>query len=276
MRVTVYLSILNQSCLKDKRMLDSSQAPSFLKTIADEVRWQLLKMLSDSDYRVQELVGMLSQPQNLVSYHLKKLKELHLVNERRSTADARDVYYTLDFNQLRALYIAAGEALHPGLLTSVEKDLVVSMSGESARILILCTENSARSQMAEALIREMGGSGIEVMSAGTKPTNVHPMAIQTMAALNIDIRGQRAKSVDEFVGQPFDYVITVCDRAKEVCPQFPQAVRLVHWSLADPAAVEDADAQKQAFEEISNQLVTRVRHLLMVINHNKQSKEIKS
>jgi protein-tyrosine-phosphatase len=251
-------------------MFHATQPPGFLKVIADEVRWQLLSALSTSDYRVQELVGMLAQPQNLVSYHLKRLKELHIVNERRSNADARDVYYSLDFDQLRSLYVATGEALHPSLVFPVENQTGKELQGGQVRILLLCTENSARSQMAEALLRQMGGAHIIVLSAGTKPAGVHPLAVRLMAAMNIDISGQRSKHIDEFQGESFDYVVTVCDRAREVCPKFPNTTHLIHWSLPDPVMIEDPAIQYEAFEQVAQQLVSRIRHLLMLINYKKE------
>ncbi len=102
------------------------------------------------------------------------------------------------------------------------------------RILILCTQNSARSQMAEGILRHYGGDCFEVLSAGTNPSRVHPLAIQVMKEIGIDISGQRSKSIDEFKGQEFDVVITVCDTAKEACPIFPGSKKQLHWSFPDP------------------------------------------
>ena len=102
------------------------------------------------------------------------------------------------------------------------------------RVLILCTGNSARSQMAEGLLRHMAGDRMEVDSAGTRPGSVRPEAIAVMAELGIDIRGHWSKHVDDFAGQRFDYVITVCDHANESCPVFPAQTRRIHWSFEDP------------------------------------------
>ncbi|MEW6131354.1 MAG: arsenate reductase ArsC [Acidobacteriota bacterium] len=104
------------------------------------------------------------------------------------------------------------------------------------RVLILCTGNSARSQMAEGLLRHDGGSRFEVHSAGTHPSTVRPEAIEAMREIGIDISTHRSKSVDEFAGQAFDEVITVCDNARENCPVFPGKTRRIHWSFDDPAA----------------------------------------
>src|SRR5579872_3212510 len=123
------------------------------------------------------------------------------------------------------------------------------------RVLILCTGNSARSQMAEGLLRHDGGASFEVASAGTKPSHVRPEAIAAMGEIGIDISTQRSKSVDEFAGQAFDYVITVCDNARESCPVFPAKTRRIHWSLDDPAAVQGADEQRLAeFRRVRDQL----------------------
>lgn len=102
------------------------------------------------------------------------------------------------------------------------------------KVLILCTGNSCRSQMAEGILRHYGGASFEVFSAGTRPSSVHAAAIQVMREIGIDISGQRSKHVDEFSGQTFDYVITVCDHAKESCPLFPGQAARLHWSFPDP------------------------------------------
>ena len=128
------------------------------------------------------------------------------------------------------------------------------------RVLILCTGNSARSQMAEGLLRHDGGTAFEVSSAGTKPSHVRPEAIAAMHEIGIDISGHRSKSVGEFAGQAFDYVITVCDNAKESCPIFPATTKRIHWSLDDPAAVQGTEEQRlAAFRRVRDQLRTLLR-----------------
>ena len=130
------------------------------------------------------------------------------------------------------------------------------------RVLILCTGNSARSQMAEGLLRHEAGDRFDVWSAGTHPTQVRPEAIAVMHELGIDIAGQRSKSVEEFSGQRFDYVITVCDHAKESCPIFPATTKRLHWSLEDPAGVQGSKGQRLAeFRRIRDQLRTHLRQL---------------
>lgn len=130
------------------------------------------------------------------------------------------------------------------------------------RVLILCTGNSARSQMAEGLLRHDAGDRFEVFSAGTKPTQVRPEAIAVMQELGIDIAGHRSKSVDEFAGQDFDYVVTVCDNAKASCPIFPGNTKRIHWSLDDPAAVEGSEEHRlAAFRRVRDELRQRLRQL---------------
>jgi len=114
------------------------------------------------------------------------------------------------------------------------------------RVLILCTGNSARSQMAEGLLRHDGGDHFEVLSAGIKPSQVRPEAIEVMRELGIDISGHRSKSVEEFTGQDFDYVITVCDNASESCPVFPGKTMRIHWGFEDPAEVKGDEATRVA------------------------------
>jgi len=117
---------------------------------------------------------------------------------------------------------------------------------EKKRVLILCTGNSARSQMAEGLLRRDAGDRFEVSSAGTRPSQVRPEAIAAMRELGIDISGQRSKSVDEFAGQSFDYVLTVCDNARESCPIFPGKTAMIHRSFEDPAALEGSKEERLA------------------------------
>ncbi len=240
-----------------------TQPPEFLKLLAHDLRWHLLRALTVSDQRVQELVALVHEPMNLVSYHLKKLRDDGLVTMRRSEADGRDVYYSLDMGRLRALYQAAGAALHPALGQGT--DLSVPQQIAPKRVLFVCTHNSARSQMAEGLLRHVAGQPIDVYSAGSNPTQLHPDAIRAMDALGIDIRDQQSKSLADFEGQAFDYVITVCDRAREVCPIFPGEDAQIHWGFVDPTKIADAGERRRAFDHIAAQLTTRIEYFLASI-----------
>ena len=127
--------------------------------------------------------------------------------------------------------------------------------GQKKRVLILCTGNSARSQMAEGLLRHDSGDRFEVESAGTKPSRVRLEAIQVMREIGIDISGHRSKSVDEFAGETFDYVLTVCDHAKESCPIYPGHSNRLHRNFQDPAAVEGSEEQRlAAFRKVRDEI----------------------
>jgi protein-tyrosine-phosphatase len=257
-------------------MADSSalpHPPDFLKLLAHELRWKLVTALSHSDHRVHELVHMLDQPMNLVSYHLKQLRDQQLVTERRSSADGRDIYYSLDLEALRTRYFAAGEAIHPALATSdsAPLDATAAHVHPPTRVLFLCTHNSARSQMAEGILRRLGGDRVIAFSAGSQPAEVHADAVRVLMAMGIDISQQRSKQLDVFANQSFDYIITVCDRVREVCPLFPNDPERIHWSFPDPAAVEDAAARDRAFQQTAHQLMTRIRQLITLIDRERRS-----
>jgi arsenate reductase len=137
------------------------------------------------------------------------------------------------------------------------------VGADKQRVLILCTGNSARSQMAEGLWRHLAGDRYEVFSAGTHPSQARPEAIAVMAELGIDLTDHRSKSVDEFAGQPFDLVVTVCDHARELCPIYPETTRRLHWSFADPAAVEGSEERRlAAFRNIRDQIAVKLRAFL--------------
>ena len=132
---------------------------------------------------------------------------------------------------------------------------------EKKRVLILCTGNSARSQMAEGLLRHDAGNIFDVYSGGVQPTLVRPEAVEAMNDIGIDISSHRSKSVDEFAGQEFDYVITVCDNANEQCPVFPGNTKRIHWSFEDPAASEgDRDARLAVFRRVRDEIRLQLRH----------------
>ena len=134
---------------------------------------------------------------------------------------------------------------------------------KKSKVLILCTGNSARSQMAEGLFRQAGGDRYEVFSAGTKPSLVRPEAVAVMREIGIDISRHRSKSVDEFAGQEMDLVITVCDNAKESCPVFPGTTQRLHWPFEDPAAVAGSEEQRlAAFRSIRDQIRARIQRFL--------------
>jgi arsenate reductase len=131
------------------------------------------------------------------------------------------------------------------------------------RILVLCTHNSARSQMAEGFLRHLAGDRFEVASAGTEATRVHPLAIRAMDEVGIDLAGHSSKTLDRFLGEPWDYVITVCDQANERCPLFPGRAKRIHWSFEDPSAAGGSDADRlAAFRRVRDEIQAQLRRWL--------------
>jgi protein-tyrosine-phosphatase/DNA-binding transcriptional ArsR family regulator len=239
--------------------------PVILRLAGHPVRWRLLQELATSDRHVRELCGLTSQPQSLVSYHLGRLRAEQLVAMRRSSADGRAAYYSLDLGRCGELLTAAGGALHPGLrLVSAAAD--ARPSGARPRLLFLCTGNSARSQMAEALVERLAGDTVEVASAGSHPKPLHAGAVRAMRGRGIDIAGRRSKHLDAVADRRFDYVVSLCDRVREVCPELPGQPATVHWSIPDPSREGD-DA---AFRATAAELATRIPFLLARVAHEHQ------
>lgn len=250
--------------------------PEVLKLAGHPIRWSVLMRLARSDYRVQELVAFLQLPQNLVSYHLRQLRSGNLVTERKSSADERSVYYSLDLEQFRSLYLQAGEQLHPALTGhSIDpggKELQGRKPYPSLRVLFLCTHNSARSQMAEALLRHLSHGTIEAVSAGSHPAErVHPLAVRAMKRAGMEMSQAHPKRFDAFLGQHFDAIVTVCDRVREVCPVFPDDPERIHWSFPDPAQVAGSEEERlRAFQQTSLQLTMRIRFLITLLEKEHQ------
>jgi protein-tyrosine-phosphatase/DNA-binding transcriptional ArsR family regulator len=256
------------------RPRDELAPPDFLQLAGHPLRWRLLSELARSDRQVRELTRLLGQPQSLVSYHLGQLRRSHLVSMRRSSADGRDAYYSIDLPRCGDLLAAAGAALHPGL------QLPAPPPGPGrppprARVLFLCTGNGTRSQLAEGLTRHLSGGAVSAVSAGSRPRQVHPNAIRVMREHGIDLSAARAKHLSMFTGQHFDYVITLCDKVREICPGFPGGPQLIHWSIADPARGGGTDEETYpAFQAAATDIETRVRFLLRLIQHTPPSPEV--
>lgn len=242
-------------------------SPTFFQLAGHPLRWRLLSELGHSDRQVRELCQLVGQPQNLVSYHLGRLRAAHLVASRRSSADGRDAYYRLDLARCAELLGDTGGLLHPGLRLqqpSIQDDRIF---GPRPRVLFLCTGNSARSQMAEGLLRHLSHGAVHAYSAGSHPKVLHPQAVRVMRKRGIDLSGHQAKHLQRFASQRFDFVITLCDRVREVCPQFPEHPRRIHWSIADPALEGSA-----AFERTAGELYMRISYLLYVIRESRRQR----
>jgi len=138
------------------------------------------------------------------------------------------------------------------------------------RVLFVCTHNSARSQMAEGLLRHYAGEHFEAFSAGTEPGSLHPLAVRAMAEVGIDISDQSSKPVDRFLDQAFDLVVTVCDQARESCPVFPRATSQLHWSFEDPSQVEGSEEERlEVFRRVRDEIAARVEQLLTAATEGK-------
>ena len=232
----------------------------FLQLVGDPQRWQLLVELAQSDRRVGELTELCGKQQNLGSYHLGELRRAGLVSSRRSSADRRDTYYRIDVARCTELFGAAGAALYPGLRLGPLPAEQSMLQGPAPRVLFLCTGNSARSQMAEALLQQRSGGVVEAHSAGSHPKALHPHAVRVMAERGVDISGRSTKGMNRFTRSRFDRVITLCDKVREICPELPGQPVTSHWSMPDPAA--DTDTGYPAFVRTADDLETRVGLLI--------------
>ena len=217
---------------------------------------------------MRELAEAVGEPQPLVSYHLRRLRSAELLSVRRSSFDGRDAYYSLRLERV-GVASGCGERFIPALRLSASLMPQLRRSSRPVRVLFLCTGNSARSQIAEGLLGVASGGAVEASSAGSQPKPLHPNTIRTLAARGIDVSGRRPEHFDEFAHCSLDYVISLCDRVREVCPEFPASPRLIHWSIADPASVPgSADETYPLFERTAQELGSRIQFLLHLIAYD--------
>lgn len=238
--------------------------PGFLRLAGHPVRWRLLAELARSDRQVRELAALVGEPPNLVSYHLGQMRAGGLVGMRRSSADGRDAYYSIDLARCGELLAAAGAALHPGLRLVPPPPVTAATP---ASVLFLCTGNSARSQMAQAICERLAGGTVTVASAGSHPKPLHPNAARVMREHGIDISSRQPRHFSVLAGQRFDYVVSLCDRVREACPDVAGPPQVIHWSIPDPAAAGGTDAETYpAFRAVAADLETRIGFLLARIS----------
>ena len=227
----------------------AASPPPFLRLAGHPLRWRLLSELARSDRRVGELCELADRRQSLVSYHLRQLRDGGLVSARRSLADGRDTYYVLELVRCGELLVTAGASLHPGLVSTVGADADRDRGLPRTRVLFLCTGNSARSQMAEALMEQLSAGAVSALSAGSHPKPLHRNAVRVMRERGIDLARRRSKPLSGFIDRRFDYVISLCDRVREICPEFPGTPQAIHWSVRDPAREPGSDDETlPAFE----------------------------
>ncbi|MFF4240370.1 ArsR family transcriptional regulator [Actinomadura geliboluensis] len=252
-------------------MASTSQAtPAFLRLAAHPLRWRLLTELAVGDLRVRELTALVQAPQNLVSYHLRLLRKGGLVTAARSSFDGRDSYYRLDLDRCADALADTGAALHPALRRTTEPP-EAEQHLPQVDVLFVCTGNSARSPIAEALLRHHTAGRVTVTSAGSRPKpSLDPRAVDVLRdRYGIDISEQRPRDLESLRDRRFDYAITLCDRAREVCPEFGDRSRRIHWSIPDPSAAgPSATGQgvaSEPFERAAADIDDRVRHLIPVL-----------
>jgi protein-tyrosine-phosphatase/DNA-binding transcriptional ArsR family regulator len=258
------------------RMIAGARPPGFLELAAHPLRWRLLRELARSDRRVQDLCALLERPQPLVSYHLRRLQAERLVTRRRSAFDGRESYYVLDLARCDELLAASGSALHPGLSLATPTTAARGQAEQRSpvSVLFLCTGNSARSQIAEALVEQLGPT-VEAVSAGSHPKPLHANTLRVLRERGIDPTGRRSKHLSEFAGRRFAYVISLCDRVREVCPEFPGQPNLIHWSIPDPVREGGSDEESYAaFERTADELAARIPFLLELIDHDLSTQEV--
>lgn len=241
----------------------SQTAIRVMKALGDPTRLRLFYLLTVCPMAVGDLVATLGLSQALVSHHLATLKAARLVIDHRAADDARSIIYMIDTPSLTRLRHELSWLMDPIKLYDPRQDEDIPrrpfVKTGPIRVLFLCTGNSARSQIAEAWLRKHGEGLFEAYSAGVHPKGLNPLTVKIMQESGIDVSHHLSKSVDEFRGQSFDYVITVCDQANEECPIFPDDHQRIHWSIEDPAAAEGTEAQRLAvFRRIANELSNRI------------------
>ncbi|MFD9670062.1 ArsR family transcriptional regulator [Rhodococcus sp. NPDC059968] len=243
-------------------VLSRQPVPPFLQLAAHPLRWQLLATLSGGDYRVREMVTLVGESQNLISYHLRLLRDGGLVRATRSSFDGRDSYYHLDLDRCTQMLAGTGTALHPALGPGPAPPPFDPTP--PVAVLFVCTGNSARSVIAEALLRRHTSGRVDTVSAGTRPKpGMHPNAVRVLREeFGIDIAGRHPRHLDTLADSPFDTVITLCDKAREVCPEFDDT-RWIHWSIPDPAAAGGTDEDTYpTFQATAAEIDIRIRYLL--------------
>jgi protein-tyrosine-phosphatase len=247
-----------------------------MRMASHPLRWALLTELATGDQRVRELAAAVDEPQNLVSYHLRLLRSAGLIDARRSSCDGRDTYYHLNLATCAGAFGEAAAALHPALAPVTIGKPAAHSAARS--VLFLCTGNSARSPMAEALLRQKGQGRIRAASAGSHPKpRMHPDTIRVMRDMyGIDLRGGRPQPLAAVVRGRFDHVITLCDRVREYARDHGVATTM-HWSLPDPSAAGDGDrARYQEFHRVASELNNRIDFLLPVLALDPESGERRS
>ncbi len=235
--------------------LTQADALSLLKILADDTRWRIIHRLRFSDHQVSELVELLQQPQNLISYHLGILRQAGFVQLHRSDADRRVLFYSLSHTQLRIGLAQVAAAL--------QLPIPDPASLPAVPILFLCTGNSIRSQMAEAWVRHLSGGRVPVQSAGNRPQPIHPLTYVVMQEVGLDLSQHTPKGIEVLQHFPAQIGVSVCDFAREDCPTFLHVPVLLHWSIPQPERLrrQSGSSELEVFRRLRDTIRERVEGL---------------
>ena len=256
--------------IRSGRLNNPNRRQGFLRLLADESRQAIVRLLALSDRRAGEIGALIRLPPNAVSYHLKQLRAIGLLRDRRSSADARDMYYQLDIGRLHALYAAAGDALYPGIAASTQLAQPTSNQTRHPGFRNPCVSSFSAPITARArkwrrqFCARWAATRWRRSALGAYPPRCIPRRLRRCGRSGLTRQGSTAKSMEQFIGEPLDYIITVCDRVRDICPSFPGDPAQAHWSIADPAVVEDPERRAKAFREVLSELRVRIRYLLLL------------
>jgi Protein-tyrosine-phosphatase len=234
---------------------------SALRNFGEPNRLAIISLLSTGPMLVGDICIASGLPLTLVSQHLRVLRESGMVRAERDGKDARAVWYHLNPERIKEIQTALSMVFDMTKIVDrriPEAKQSSDLSREKFRVLFLCSGNSARSQMAEALLQHNGKGLIEARSAGTHPREVHPLTIKVLAEIGLDTTGLRTKHYSVFNQETFHYVITVCDRANEECPDFNGDYQRIHWSIADPVKAGNENELIKVFTQTRQELAGRI------------------
>ncbi len=238
----------------------ASPLPPLLDLAGHPLRWGILRELARGDLRVRELTALLDEPQSLVSYHLGRLRSDGLVTTRRSSFDGRDSYYRAELARWQELFSQTAAALHPALRTGAPPAPQPAPPTRASSSSAPGTADARR--WPRRCCERSRPTSTAAFSAGSRPKPVHPDAIRVMGERGIDIGAAQSKHLSVFAAERFDHVVSLCDRVREVCPEFPGNPATVHWSVPDPAGEPDGPA---AFARVADELTERIGFFLHVL-----------
>ncbi|HBE79901.1 MAG TPA: hypothetical protein DDW65_19300 [Firmicutes bacterium] len=234
---------------------------SALRNFGEPNRLAIISLLSAGSMLVGDICNASGLPLTLVSQHLRVLRMSGMVQAERDNKDARAVWYSLNPQRIKEIQSALSMVFDMTKIVDrriPETKQSLNLTREKFRVLFLCSGNSARSQIAEALLQHYGTGLIEARSAGTHPREVHPLTIKVLAEIGLDTTGLKTKHYSVFNQESFRYVITVCDRANEECPDFSGDYQRIHWSIVDPVMDRNEDELINAFKRTRQELSARI------------------